>query len=64
MNAQVLIDGTDIKELNLPWLRQQMALVSQEPALFRVWPSNGHGECCAEQLSCCHRAWSVWDILA
>ena len=31
---QVLIDGIDIKELNLRWLRQQIALVSQEPALF------------------------------
>jgi ABC-type transport system involved in cytochrome bd biosynthesis fused ATPase/permease subunit len=35
--GQVLIDGKDIRELNLQWLRGQMALVSQEPALFRVW---------------------------
>ena len=28
------IDGINIKELDLRWLRQQMALVSQEPALF------------------------------
>lgn len=32
----VLIDGTDVRELNLPWLRDQMAVVSQEPNLFTV----------------------------
>ena len=36
MHVQVLIDGINIKELNLRWLRQQIALVSQEPALFTV----------------------------
>jgi len=30
----VYIDGHDIKGLNLRWLRQQIALVSQEPVLF------------------------------
>ncbi|CAL8467005.1 g6541 [Coccomyxa elongata] len=34
LSGQVLIDGTDVRELNLGWLRQMMALVSQEPALF------------------------------
>ena len=43
--AQVLIDGVNVRELNLPWLRQQMALVSQEPALFTV------------RTSCMHRAY-------
>ncbi|KAM5465356.1 GTPase-activating protein [Microsporum audouinii] len=28
------IDGRDIKDLNLRWLRQQISLVSQEPTLF------------------------------
>ena len=32
----VLIDGADVKELNLQWLRDQMAIVSQEPNLFTV----------------------------
>ena len=41
--GSVLIDGTDVRELNLPWLRDQMAIVSQEPNLFTVseptrWP--------------------------
>lgn len=32
--GQVLLDGHDIKTLKLKWLRQQIGLVSQEPALF------------------------------
>ena len=28
------LDGTDIKVFNIQWLRQQIGLVSQEPALF------------------------------
>ncbi|KAK1268040.1 putative multidrug resistance protein [Acorus gramineus] len=30
----ILLDGVDIKSLQLKWLRSQMGLVSQEPALF------------------------------
>jgi ATP-binding cassette subfamily B (MDR/TAP) protein 1 len=30
----VLVDGIDIKTLQLKWLRQQIGLVSQEPVLF------------------------------
>ncbi|PIN11524.1 Multidrug/pheromone exporter, ABC superfamily [Handroanthus impetiginosus] len=33
-SGQVLLDGHDIKTLQLRWLRQQIGLVSQEPALF------------------------------
>ena len=32
--GQILIDGVAIEELDLHWLRSQMALVSQEPVLF------------------------------
>jgi ATP-binding cassette subfamily B (MDR/TAP) protein 1 len=32
--GQILLDGHDISTLNLRWLRQQIALVSQEPTLF------------------------------
>jgi ATP-binding cassette subfamily B (MDR/TAP) protein 1 len=32
--GEVLIDGVNIKELQLKWLRRQIGLVSQEPALF------------------------------
>jgi ABC-type multidrug transport system fused ATPase/permease subunit len=30
----VTLDGTDVRELDLKWLRSQMAIVSQEPMLF------------------------------
>lgn len=30
----ILLDGVDIRELNLHWLRNNIAAVSQEPALF------------------------------
>lgn len=32
--GQVLVDGVDIKTVQLKWLRQQIGLVSQEPVLF------------------------------
>lgn len=34
VQGSVYLDGHDISTLNLRWLRQQMALVSQEPTLF------------------------------
>ncbi|KAF9622097.1 hypothetical protein IFM89_029381 [Coptis chinensis] len=33
-SGQILLDGTDIQQIQLRWLRQQMGLVSQEPLLF------------------------------
>lgn len=32
--AQVLIDGVDIREVNVKWLRRNIGVVSQEPVLF------------------------------
>ncbi|XP_016072489.1 PREDICTED: ATP-binding cassette sub-family B member 5 [Miniopterus natalensis] len=34
MKGQLLFDGVDAKELNVQWLRSQIAIVSQEPVLF------------------------------
>lgn len=34
LGGEVLLDGVNIKTLQLKWLRKQMALVSQEPILF------------------------------
>ena len=31
-----MLDGTNIKDLNLQWLRNQIGVVSQEPVLFNV----------------------------
>ncbi|PKI45642.1 hypothetical protein CRG98_033958 [Punica granatum] len=33
-SGEILLDGHDLKKLQLKWLREQMGLVSQEPALF------------------------------
>ncbi|KAL2341081.1 hypothetical protein Fmac_009021 [Flemingia macrophylla] len=33
-SGHILLDGVDIKDLRLSWLRQQMGLVGQEPILF------------------------------
>jgi ABC-type multidrug transport system fused ATPase/permease subunit len=30
----ITLDGTDLRELNVKWLRQQIGLVMQEPKLF------------------------------
>lgn len=34
LSGQILLDGNDIRELDLKWLRHQIGLVNQEPALF------------------------------
>ncbi|KAL2319184.1 hypothetical protein Fmac_033060 [Flemingia macrophylla] len=33
-SGKILLDGYDLKNVQLKWLREQMGLVSQEPALF------------------------------
>lgn len=45
VQGSVYLDGHDISGLNLRWLRQQMALVSQEPTLFgtTIWKNIRHG---------------------
>ena len=35
MSGTITLDGTDIKTLNVRWLRAQLGLVSQEPLLFQ-----------------------------
>lgn len=34
LSGDILLDGINIKDLDLKWLRQQIGLVNQEPALF------------------------------
>ena len=33
-SGRVTLEGADLRELNLSWLRRQIGLVSQEPVLF------------------------------
>ncbi|KAG2226168.1 hypothetical protein INT45_003313 [Circinella minor] len=35
-SGQVLLDGNDLKDINLKWLRTQIGVVSQEPVLFNM----------------------------
>ncbi|KAK6934966.1 ABC transporter-like, ATP-binding domain [Dillenia turbinata] len=34
LSGEILLDGNNIRELDIKWLRQQIGLVNQEPALF------------------------------
>ncbi|KAH7350675.1 ABC transporter-like protein [Rhexocercosporidium sp. MPI-PUGE-AT-0058] len=45
VGGKIMIDGHDVSELNLTWLRQQIALVSQEPLLFSttIYENIRHG---------------------
>jgi ATP-binding cassette subfamily B (MDR/TAP) protein 1 len=36
LEGRITIDGHDVKNLNLGWLREQIGIVSQEPCLFGV----------------------------
>ncbi|KAG8925777.1 GTPase-activating protein [Tulasnella sp. 417] len=45
ISGSIKLDGVDIKELNIKWLRQQIGLVQQEPVLFSTSIKNNvsHG---------------------
>ena len=34
VTGNVTLEGTDLRDLNLSWLRRQIGIVSQEPVLF------------------------------
>ena len=36
VGGRVTLEGTDIKSVNLSWLRQQIGIVPQEPVLFDI----------------------------
>ncbi|KAK4510318.1 RNA-dependent ATPase [Mucor velutinosus] len=36
LTGEVLLDGNNVKDLNVKWLRQQIGVVSQEPVLFNM----------------------------
>ncbi|KZT39956.1 P-loop containing nucleoside triphosphate hydrolase protein [Sistotremastrum suecicum HHB10207 ss-3] len=45
LSGVVRIDGINVKDLNVKWLRSQIGLVSQEPTLFAcsIWENVAHG---------------------
>lgn len=34
--GEILLDGVDIRKLNIQWLRSKIGIVSQEPVLFNL----------------------------
>ncbi|EPZ30847.1 ABC transporter domain-containing protein [Rozella allomycis CSF55] len=36
IEGQILVDGTDLKDLDLSWLHETIGIVSQEPSLFKT----------------------------
>jgi ABC-type multidrug transport system fused ATPase/permease subunit len=36
LSVQIMIDGNDVKELNVSWLRKHIGVVGQEPVLFNT----------------------------
>ena len=36
LSGAVLLDGRDLRSLNLRWLRERVGLVGQEPVLFNL----------------------------
>ncbi|KAG8374607.1 hypothetical protein BUALT_Bualt10G0013000 [Buddleja alternifolia] len=55
LSGHILLDGTNIMELDLKWLRQQIGLVNQEPALFATTIRDnilyGKNEATAEEIT-------------
>lgn len=66
--GRILLDGTDLRELDLEWLRAQMAFVPQEMALLRpaVWENIAYGRAGATRHDAvaAAKAVGVHDVLA
>jgi ATP-binding cassette subfamily B protein/subfamily B ATP-binding cassette protein MsbA len=67
-SGAILLDGADIRTLPLAYLRQQVALVLQEPILFQatVWENIAYGKHGAgrEQAIAAARAAGVEELIA
>jgi len=66
-SGEVLLDGRNIKSLNIKWLRQQIGLVSQEPVLFSgtiaeniAW---GKENASQEEIEAAARAANAYDFV-
>jgi ATP-binding cassette subfamily B (MDR/TAP) protein 1 len=51
LSGSILLDGHDIKELDVKWLRRQIGLVNQEPALFATNILYGKGDATMEEIN-------------
>ncbi|KAG6543543.1 hypothetical protein Mapa_015037 [Marchantia paleacea] len=65
--GQVMLDGVDIKTLQLRWLREQIALVSQEPVLFSTSIgeniSYGKEGATLEEVKAAARSANAWTFI-
>jgi subfamily B ATP-binding cassette protein MsbA len=65
--GRVLVDGRDVRELTLPSLRRQIALVTQEPFLFdatiRANIAYGRPEASAAEIETAARAAAAHDFI-
>jgi ABC-type multidrug transport system fused ATPase/permease subunit len=50
--GEILLDGVDIKKLNIQWLRSQIGIVSQEPILFNysIFENISNGDTSREKI--------------
>jgi ABC-type multidrug transport system fused ATPase/permease subunit len=50
----IYLDGVDIRNLNIGWLRSKIGLVSQEPVLFNtsIYENICYGDIDREEASC------------
>ena len=67
-SKQITLDGMDIKELNVGWLRNQIGIVSQEPLLFNVSIAENIGLCkegaTMEEIVKAAKAANAYDFIA
>ena len=66
--GRILLDGRDIRDIRLRWLRSQIALIPQEPQLFHapVWQNIAYGRegACREESIQAAEAAGVAEILS
>lgn len=60
-DGQILIDGTDIRDFDLKWLRKQVGMVLQEPYLFHgtITDNIRYGDPNASQADVIRAAWAA-----
>jgi len=65
--GSVKLDGVDLKELNVKWLRDQLGLVSQEPVLFNTTIGEnikyGHPEASQDEIEEAARQANAHDFI-
>jgi ABC-type multidrug transport system fused ATPase/permease subunit len=65
---QVLLDGVDVKELNVGWLRGHIGVVGQEPVLFATTIREniryGRGDATQEEIEAAAREANAHDFIS